>query len=159
MAIYDHRHAGHNGKVHAMLVGADPRLQQMASQGSSLRPTTTLSMTILSGQGAGQRHETLDEHGHQDQGEAAPIGAEQLSNQGHHAVAFGGFLVLLVRGPVGHSVQPVAKKIWNYFTSNELRFFGGLSVEETAEVLKISAQSVMRDWKTARSWLLAELAR
>jgi RNA polymerase sigma-70 factor (ECF subfamily) len=41
----------------------------------------------------------------------------------------------------------------------ELRFFGGLSVEETAEVLKISAQSVMRDWKMARSWLLAELAR
>jgi RNA polymerase sigma-70 factor, ECF subfamily len=32
----------------------------------------------------------------------------------------------------------------------ELRFFGGLSVEETAEVLKISAQSVMRDWKMAR---------
>ncbi len=40
----------------------------------------------------------------------------------------------------------------------ELRFFGGLSVEETAEVLKISVQSVMRDWKLARSWLLAELA-
>ena len=40
----------------------------------------------------------------------------------------------------------------------ELRFFGGLSVEETAEVLKISAQSVMRDWKMARAWLLTELA-
>jgi RNA polymerase sigma factor (TIGR02999 family) len=41
----------------------------------------------------------------------------------------------------------------------ELRFFGGLSVEETAEVLKISPQSVMRDWKMARAWLLAELVR
>jgi len=41
----------------------------------------------------------------------------------------------------------------------ELRFFGGLSVEETAEVLKISPQSVMRDWKMARAWLLTELAR
>jgi len=41
----------------------------------------------------------------------------------------------------------------------ELRFFGGLSVEETAEVLKISPQSVMRDWKMARAWLLAQLAR
>jgi RNA polymerase sigma factor (TIGR02999 family) len=41
----------------------------------------------------------------------------------------------------------------------ELRFFGGLSVEETAEVLKISAQSVMRDWKLARAWLQRELAR
>jgi RNA polymerase sigma factor (TIGR02999 family) len=39
----------------------------------------------------------------------------------------------------------------------ELRFFSGLSVEETAEVLKISAQSVMRDWKLARAWLAREL--
>ena len=39
----------------------------------------------------------------------------------------------------------------------ELRFFGGLSVEETAEVLKISPQSVMRDWKLARGWLNREL--
>jgi RNA polymerase sigma factor (TIGR02999 family) len=39
----------------------------------------------------------------------------------------------------------------------ELRFFGGLSVEETAEVLKISPQSVMRDWKLARAWLTREL--
>jgi RNA polymerase sigma factor (TIGR02999 family) len=39
----------------------------------------------------------------------------------------------------------------------ELRFFGGLSVEESAEVLKISPQTVMRDWKTARAWLMAEI--
>jgi RNA polymerase sigma factor (TIGR02999 family) len=39
----------------------------------------------------------------------------------------------------------------------ELRFFGGLSVEETAEVLKISPQTVMRDWKLARAWLMREL--
>jgi RNA polymerase sigma factor (TIGR02999 family) len=41
----------------------------------------------------------------------------------------------------------------------ELRFFGGLSVEETAEVLKISPQSVMRDWKLAKAWLMRELAK
>jgi RNA polymerase sigma factor (TIGR02999 family) len=35
----------------------------------------------------------------------------------------------------------------------ELRFFGGLSVEETAEILKLSPQSVMRDWKVAKAWL------
>jgi RNA polymerase sigma factor (TIGR02999 family) len=40
----------------------------------------------------------------------------------------------------------------------EMRFFGGLSVEETAEVLKISPQSVMRDWKLARAWLLREMS-
>src|ERR1700680_142402 len=39
----------------------------------------------------------------------------------------------------------------------ELRFFGGLSVEETAEVLKISPQSVMRDWKLAKAWLGREM--
>jgi RNA polymerase sigma factor (TIGR02999 family) len=35
----------------------------------------------------------------------------------------------------------------------ELRFFGGLSVEETAEVLRVSPQTVMRDWKLAKAWL------
>jgi RNA polymerase sigma factor (TIGR02999 family) len=39
----------------------------------------------------------------------------------------------------------------------ELRFFGGLSVEETAEVLGLSRDRVLRDWKLARAWLLAEL--
>jgi len=41
----------------------------------------------------------------------------------------------------------------------ELRFFGGLSVKETAEVLKISSESVKRDWKFARAWLMHELSR
>ena len=41
----------------------------------------------------------------------------------------------------------------------ELRFFGGLSVEETAAVLAISPETVMRDWKFSRSWLHAELSR
>ena len=41
----------------------------------------------------------------------------------------------------------------------ELRFFGGLSVEETGQMLKISPQSVMRDWKLARAWLARELSR
>jgi RNA polymerase sigma-70 factor, ECF subfamily len=40
----------------------------------------------------------------------------------------------------------------------ELRFFGGLSVEETAEVLKISTVTVMRDWSMARAWLYRELS-
>ena len=41
----------------------------------------------------------------------------------------------------------------------ELRFFGGLTVEETAEVLNVSAETVMRDWKTAKAWLLREIRR
>ena len=41
----------------------------------------------------------------------------------------------------------------------ELRFFGGLSFSETAEVLKVSAVTVSRDWSTARAWLHRELGR
>ena len=40
----------------------------------------------------------------------------------------------------------------------EMRFFGGLSVEETADVLNVSAATVMRDWGSARAWLYRELA-
>jgi RNA polymerase sigma factor (TIGR02999 family) len=39
----------------------------------------------------------------------------------------------------------------------ELRFFGGLSVEETAEVLKVSTETVTRDWRLAKVWLLREM--
>jgi RNA polymerase sigma-70 factor, ECF subfamily len=39
----------------------------------------------------------------------------------------------------------------------ELRYFGGLSVEETAEVLKVSAVTIKRDWSTARAWLYREM--
>jgi RNA polymerase sigma factor (TIGR02999 family) len=41
----------------------------------------------------------------------------------------------------------------------ELRFFAGLSVEETAEVLKISAATVMREWKRAQAWLYTEIGK
>ena len=40
----------------------------------------------------------------------------------------------------------------------DLRFFGGLSVEETAEVLQVSPDTVKRDWRLAKLWLLRELA-
>jgi RNA polymerase sigma factor (TIGR02999 family) len=40
----------------------------------------------------------------------------------------------------------------------ELRYFGGLSVDETAEVLRISGETVKRDWKMAKAWLLRELS-
>ena len=40
----------------------------------------------------------------------------------------------------------------------EMRFFGGLSVDETAEVLRVSPETVMRDWKLAKAWLHRELS-
>jgi len=40
----------------------------------------------------------------------------------------------------------------------ELRFFGGLDVQETAEVLKVSPETVMRDWKMAKVWLVREIS-
>ena len=41
----------------------------------------------------------------------------------------------------------------------ELRFFGGFSVEETAKVLDVSVETVHRDWKFAKVWLLRELSK
>ena len=41
----------------------------------------------------------------------------------------------------------------------ELRFFGGLSVEEAAEVLKVSPETVMRDWRLAKAWLAREMGK
>ena len=41
----------------------------------------------------------------------------------------------------------------------ELRYFGGLSVKETAAVLKVSEETITRDWRIARSWLLSEMNR
>jgi RNA polymerase sigma factor (TIGR02999 family) len=41
----------------------------------------------------------------------------------------------------------------------ELRFFGGLSIDETAEALKVSPETVMRDWKFAKVWLARELEK
>lgn len=40
----------------------------------------------------------------------------------------------------------------------ELRFFGGLSVEETADVLRVSSDTIIRDWRIAKIWLLRELS-
>ena len=41
----------------------------------------------------------------------------------------------------------------------ELRYFGGLSLEETAEALEVSVGTVRRDWRLARAWLFRELSR
>ena len=41
----------------------------------------------------------------------------------------------------------------------EMRFFGGLTVEETATALDVSTDTVMRDWRLAKVWLLRELER
>ncbi len=41
----------------------------------------------------------------------------------------------------------------------ELRYFGGLTIEETADVLGVSVDTTKRDWRMARAWLLAELTR
>ena len=41
----------------------------------------------------------------------------------------------------------------------EIRFFGGLSINETAEVLRVSPETVLRDWRMAKVWLLRQLSR
>jgi DNA-directed RNA polymerase specialized sigma24 family protein len=39
----------------------------------------------------------------------------------------------------------------------ELRFFGGLNIDETATVIGVSAETIQRDWRLARTWLLREI--
>jgi RNA polymerase sigma factor (TIGR02999 family) len=60
---------------------------------------------------------------------------------------------------IDHALQSLAAQYERKAQVVELRFFGGLSVEETAEVLNISPETVMRDWKFAKTWLLRELSR
>jgi len=84
--------------------------------------------------GGGARHISLDET------------AEVAGDRAADFVALDGALDALARLDP-RKVQVV-----------EMRFFGGLSVEETAEVLKVSPVTVMRDWSTAKAWLYRELA-
>jgi RNA polymerase sigma factor (TIGR02999 family) len=59
---------------------------------------------------------------------------------------------------VDNALQTLAKFDPRKAQVIELRLFGGLSVEETAEVLKTSEQTVLRDWRLARTWLLREIS-
>ncbi len=81
-----------------------------------------------------------------------------------HRVTFDQNLLVPVEAPenliaIDDALQALAKQYDRKSQVVELRFFGGLSVEETAEVLKISPETVMRDWKFAKNWLLRELSR
>src|SRR5262245_49784122 len=72
-----------------------------------------------------------------------------------------GFTVSVERGPdllaLDDALRTMATMDPRMSQVVELRFFGRLSVEETSEVLKISPETVMRDWKSAKVWLLREL--
>jgi RNA polymerase sigma factor (TIGR02999 family) len=57
------------------------------------------------------------------------------------------------------AMQALAAKDLRKSQVVEMRFFGGLSVDETAEALHVSPQTVMRDWQIAKVWLLRELRR
>ena len=67
------------------------------------------------------------------------------NDRGHDLVALDDALIALAE------VDPRKSQVI------EMRFFGGLSVEETAEALHVSPETVMRDWKLAKAWLLREL--
>jgi RNA polymerase sigma-70 factor, ECF subfamily len=91
-------------------------------------------------------------HGHQERGGGAqrvPLDDACLasSEPGVDLVALEQALA-----PLGETDQRKSKVV-------ELRFFGGLTVDETAEVLHISGETVMRDWSVARAFLLRELDR
>src|SRR5258708_25876422 len=87
--------------------------------------------------GAGVAHVSLDE--------VAVVGGDRAADEERDLVALDDALNALAR------LDPRKVQII------EMRFFGGLSVEETAEVLKISPATVRRDWSIAKLWLYREL--
>jgi RNA polymerase sigma-70 factor (ECF subfamily) len=87
--------------------------------------------------GGGVQHISLEE--------AAVVGGDRAADHGTDLIALDDALTALARLDP-RKVQVV-----------EMRFFSGLSVEETAEVLKVSAVTVMRDWSTAKAWLYRAL--
>ena len=87
--------------------------------------------------GAGVQHVTLDD--------VAIVGADRTGDPGVDFVALDDALNALARLD-SRKVQII-----------EMRFFGGLSLEETAEVLKVSPATVRRDWSIAKFWLYREL--
>lgn len=58
-----------------------------------------------------------------------------------------------------HALDALAKEDPRKSQVVELRFFGGLTVDETAEALKVSTDTITRDWKMARVWLFRELRK
>jgi RNA polymerase sigma-70 factor (ECF subfamily) len=87
--------------------------------------------------GAGVQHVSLEE--------VAVVGGDRAADPGGDLVALDDALNALAR------LDPRKVQII------EMRFFGGLSVEETAEVLKVSPATVRRDWSIAKFWLYREL--
>jgi RNA polymerase sigma factor (TIGR02999 family) len=87
--------------------------------------------------GAGVQHVSLEE--------VAVVGGDRTADPGGDLVALDDALNALAR------LDPRKVQII------EMRFFGGLSVEETAEVLKVSPATVRRDWSIAKFWLYREL--
>ncbi len=88
----------------------------------------------------------------------------QKRGGGTHRVTFDEALIVSIDTPgeliaLDDALQALASTAERKSRVVELRYFGGLTVEETAEVLKVSPETVMRDWKFAKSWLLRELSR
>jgi RNA polymerase sigma factor (TIGR02999 family) len=87
----------------------------------------------------------------------------QKRGKGVRHVAFGEALVLSPERSrdlvaLDDSLRALAESDLRRSQVVELRFYGGLSVEETASVLKVSPETVMRDWKLAKLWLLREMS-
>ncbi len=83
------------------------------------------------------------------------LGAQVDSNRGQISQSQAGLDVVALHDALQdlEAFDPRSGKIV------ELRFFGGLGVEETAEVLEISPKTVKRDWAAAKAWLLGEMKR
>jgi RNA polymerase sigma factor (TIGR02999 family) len=82
-------------------------------------------------------------------------GADQLTLEDLEVVGGGGEVGVL---DLDEALNRLAELDPRKGSLVELRYFGGLSIEETAEVLGLSPATVKREWRTARAWLRRELA-
>jgi RNA polymerase sigma factor (TIGR02999 family) len=157
--------------VHAELKRIARRYMRRERQGHTLQPTALVNEAFL---------RLVDVHGVQWQDRAhffalaaqmmrrilvnyaLARGTERRGGAGHQVTLDEAMIVSPERDSqlveLDAALQSLAKVDARKARVVELRFFAGLSVEETAAVLKVSPQTVLRDWKLSKTWLARELS-
>jgi RNA polymerase sigma factor (TIGR02999 family) len=102
-----------------------------------------------------QMRRVLAEHARSRRAQKRGGGARKVTVSDPVAIIPGGMLDMLV---LDEALEKLARHSQRQSRVVELRFFGGLSVEETAHVLEVSPSTVKGDWRVAKAWLARELS-
>jgi RNA polymerase sigma factor (TIGR02999 family) len=102
-----------------------------------------------------QMRRVLAEHARSRGAQKRGGGARKVTLSDPAAITAGGMLDMLA---LDEALEKLARQSQRQCRVVELRFFGGLSVEETAHVLEVSPSTVKGDWRVAKAWLARELS-